>query len=554
MMGFLPGLAERILGEKLILPNVATWWCGQTLERDHVVAEFDRMVIAPALAPTLPGSCARPRARRQSLARGQGEADRRHLAAGPGLCRAGSGDALDDAGLARRGRGRPAGAAALDPAALCGADGDGWEGDARRLLPHLGPRRCPRRHAAAGAAPPPMSGFFPTARSPRRRLLASPDKVALRRATSTLPSRAAAKISSGSAAMSRRTEQALRVVRAIARRLVDVEAGSGAVSRLVAVLTSSGAADFEKGPAQPGAPRSRGPHRPGELQRRAPPRRSVAPRRLRHPRPPVARCLARRRRPRDPAQPPARRPYWQRPARAGQRGAPHRRRLLRPRAGEHGSPQWLALPGDGPSIDRPRGCPFGTALRPRHRRRRARRAARDRRQPDHLSHPLRDAGGARACARSRPARCWQSARARLPGRRVRHSLSSLPGHAPAGILAPPTGSPRALPRNWRPRDAATLDADTIIGYEQTLMRISDEIALAYFTHRRPSQRSRAETSLALRHRQVTEYSYASPVPFARQVLRLLPVDRPANGSSPATSRSAPSRPSGTTRGISSATG
>ena len=27
-------------------------------------------------------------------------------------------------------------------------------------------------------------------------------------------------------------------------------------------------------------------------------------------------------------------------------------------------------------------------------------------------------------------------------------------------------------------------------------------------------------------RQVTEYSYASPVPFARQVLRLLPVDRP----------------------------
>jgi len=70
--------------------------------------------------------------------------------------------------------------------------------------------------------------------------------------------------------------------------------------------------------------------------------------------------------------------------------------------------------------------------------------------------------------------------------RVRHSLSSLPGHAPAGILAPADRLASRLASELETADAAALDADTIIGYEQTLMRISDEIALAYFTHRRPS--------------------------------------------------------------------
>ncbi len=70
--------------------------------------------------------------------------------------------------------------------------------------------------------------------------------------------------------------------------------------------------------------------------------------------------------------------------------------------------------------------------------------------------------------------------------RVRHSLSSLPGHAPAGILAPADRLASRLASELETADAAVLDADTIIGYEQTLMRISDEIALAYFTHRRPA--------------------------------------------------------------------
>ena len=55
---FLPGLAEALIGAPLLLPNIATWWCGQARECDAVRADLDRLVIAPAfgVAPLgLPG-------------------------------------------------------------------------------------------------------------------------------------------------------------------------------------------------------------------------------------------------------------------------------------------------------------------------------------------------------------------------------------------------------------------------------------------------------------------------------------------------------------------
>ncbi|MEW6627287.1 MAG: circularly permuted type 2 ATP-grasp protein, partial [Pseudomonadota bacterium] len=36
LAAFLPQLARAVLGADLILPNIATWWCGQPRERDHV--------------------------------------------------------------------------------------------------------------------------------------------------------------------------------------------------------------------------------------------------------------------------------------------------------------------------------------------------------------------------------------------------------------------------------------------------------------------------------------------------------------------------------------
>jgi uncharacterized circularly permuted ATP-grasp superfamily protein/uncharacterized alpha-E superfamily protein len=47
-MGFIPIAAERLLGEKLRLPSVATWWCGEKLALDYVVENIERLVVKPA--------------------------------------------------------------------------------------------------------------------------------------------------------------------------------------------------------------------------------------------------------------------------------------------------------------------------------------------------------------------------------------------------------------------------------------------------------------------------------------------------------------------------
>lgn len=46
-LGFLPRIAERLLGEKLSLPAVATWWCGEKPALEYVLAHLDKLVIKP---------------------------------------------------------------------------------------------------------------------------------------------------------------------------------------------------------------------------------------------------------------------------------------------------------------------------------------------------------------------------------------------------------------------------------------------------------------------------------------------------------------------------
>ena len=45
---FLPAICARETGRDLILPNIATWWCGQDAARDSVIADFDHLLIGPA--------------------------------------------------------------------------------------------------------------------------------------------------------------------------------------------------------------------------------------------------------------------------------------------------------------------------------------------------------------------------------------------------------------------------------------------------------------------------------------------------------------------------
>ena len=47
-LGFLPPAAERLIGEKLLLPEVATWWLGEKPALEYVLANLDRLVIKPA--------------------------------------------------------------------------------------------------------------------------------------------------------------------------------------------------------------------------------------------------------------------------------------------------------------------------------------------------------------------------------------------------------------------------------------------------------------------------------------------------------------------------
>ncbi|MBH0237802.1 circularly permuted type 2 ATP-grasp protein [Methylobrevis albus] len=55
LMGFMPALARHILGTDLLLPNIATWWCGQAREQRIVLDNLEKLVFAPAFEARMPG-------------------------------------------------------------------------------------------------------------------------------------------------------------------------------------------------------------------------------------------------------------------------------------------------------------------------------------------------------------------------------------------------------------------------------------------------------------------------------------------------------------------
>lgn len=50
LLGFLPALSRRLLGEPLKMPSVATWWCGEPTALDTVIEKLDRLVIKPSFS------------------------------------------------------------------------------------------------------------------------------------------------------------------------------------------------------------------------------------------------------------------------------------------------------------------------------------------------------------------------------------------------------------------------------------------------------------------------------------------------------------------------
>lgn len=47
ILGLLPRLAPQLLGEELILPSAATWWCGEPSALSHVLAHADQLYLKP---------------------------------------------------------------------------------------------------------------------------------------------------------------------------------------------------------------------------------------------------------------------------------------------------------------------------------------------------------------------------------------------------------------------------------------------------------------------------------------------------------------------------
>lgn len=52
LASFLPRICERLLGEPLAMPAVASWWCGEPPALEYVIAHLDELVIKPAYPST----------------------------------------------------------------------------------------------------------------------------------------------------------------------------------------------------------------------------------------------------------------------------------------------------------------------------------------------------------------------------------------------------------------------------------------------------------------------------------------------------------------------
>lgn len=231
LMGFYPGLCRALLDEELMVPSLATWWCGQDQARDYVTRNVERLF----LRPTFPDS---------SSLDGQGvEATRRNILCLPrhrGFEYFGQDTlTLSTTPVWRDGHMEPA------PMVLrvyvC-ADGDGFKvmpGGLTRTSDKLGPQAVSMQQGDASKdtwvlSDVPVNTFT---------RLAAPDvAVTLRRSGSDLPSRVADNLY-WLGRYAERTENSIRLMRSMILRLAG-EAGAGddpkTLVRLTGILVDLG--------------------------------------------------------------------------------------------------------------------------------------------------------------------------------------------------------------------------------------------------------------------------------------------------------------------------
>jgi len=50
LAAFLPAISQRLFGEKLVLPSLASWWCGEAAALEQGLPQLDKMVVKPTSA------------------------------------------------------------------------------------------------------------------------------------------------------------------------------------------------------------------------------------------------------------------------------------------------------------------------------------------------------------------------------------------------------------------------------------------------------------------------------------------------------------------------
>ncbi len=251
LLGFMSNLASRLLGEKPILPNIATWWCGQEAEREYVLGRLQDMAIAPAFN----GASSRALLGRSVVAGELSEERRAALAAairergadfvGQEVVRLSTTPVWTQDRLEPR-------PFVLRVYAAVGADGKFhvMPGGFCRISD-----RMDSRAVAMGAGVQTADVWIAASRPVEQTsLLPRADAAPIRRIMGNLPSRAADNLF-WLGRYIERAEATLRLIRALARRAIENEdlhrEGAATIQRLRKLL-----ADWDAAPARPKTPLS----------------------------------------------------------------------------------------------------------------------------------------------------------------------------------------------------------------------------------------------------------------------------------------------------------
>jgi uncharacterized alpha-E superfamily protein len=233
MLAFMPALAKALTGKELAIPNIATWWLGEPKVRAAMLERFDEVVLAPAFSelPAIPigyGRCGGELSASERKRVLDSIADRGVDFVAQEAVTLSTTPVWQDGELAPR------------PCVLrmyATRVGDHWEvlpggfvrvadtADARAISLQKGGR-------TADAWLPSDSAVAETT------LLPAPERVAIKRSTGWLPSRAADNLFWVGRYMER-GEATLRIVRAVVNRIADLDAEfAPIVDRLAALLAA----------------------------------------------------------------------------------------------------------------------------------------------------------------------------------------------------------------------------------------------------------------------------------------------------------------------------